>query len=43
MRYLMFVANDPDGDVDETGEGTIDVEEWVAKNDAAGTRTGHLP
>jgi hypothetical protein len=38
MRYLMFVAVDPDGDVDETGEGTIDVEEWVAKHDAAGRR-----
>jgi hypothetical protein len=38
MRYLMFVAMDPDGDVDETGEGTIDVEEWVEKNDSAGKR-----
>ncbi len=38
MRYLMFVARDPDGDVDETGEGTIDVEEWVDKNDSAGKR-----
>ena len=38
MRYLMFVAIDPDGDVDETGEGTLDVEDWVAKYDAAGKR-----
>ena len=38
MKYLMFVATDPDrpAEVDETG--TLPVEEWVQKNDAAGTR-----
>ena len=38
MRYLMFVAMDPDAAADESTEGTLDVEEWVAKHDAAGTR-----
>jgi hypothetical protein len=38
MKYLMFVALDPEGDVDETGEGTLDVDAWVSKNDAAGKR-----
>jgi hypothetical protein len=38
MKYLMFVAADPDApaEVDETG--TVPIEEWVEKNDAAGTR-----
>ena len=38
MKYLMFVATGPDRptDVDETG--TVPIEEWVEKNDAAGTR-----
>ena len=38
MRYLMFVATDPENEPDSTGEGTLAIEEWVAKNDAAGTR-----
>lgn len=38
MRYLMFVATDPDADPDETGEGTVDVDTWTETNDAAGTR-----
>ena len=40
MKYLRFVATDPDrpAEVDETG--TLPVDEWVEKNDAAGsTRT----
>jgi hypothetical protein len=37
MRYLMFVAIDPDAD-GESDEGTLAVEDWVAKHDAAGTR-----
>jgi hypothetical protein len=38
MKYLMFVATDPDrpAEVDETG--VMEIEEWVDKNDAAGTR-----
>ena len=38
MRYLMFVATDPDApaEVDETGTDPIEV--WVQKNDAAGKR-----
>jgi hypothetical protein len=38
MKYLMFVATDPDApaEVDETG--TVPIEEWVEKNDAAGIR-----
>ena len=38
MKYLMFVATDPDrpAEIDETG--TVPIEEWVEKNDAAGTR-----
>jgi len=38
MRYLMFVATDPENAPDSIGEGTLAIEEWVAKNDAAGTR-----
>ena len=38
MRYLMFVATDPVNAPDPTGQGTLPIEEWVAKNDAAGTR-----
>ena len=38
MKYLMFVAIDPDrpAEIDETG--TLPIDEWVEKNDAAGTR-----
>jgi hypothetical protein len=38
MKYLMFVATDPDApaEVDETGVDEID--DWVERNDAAGTR-----
>jgi hypothetical protein len=38
MKYLMFVATDPDRPavVDETG--TEPIEMWVEKNDAAGKR-----
>jgi hypothetical protein len=36
MKYLMFVANDPDGEVDETGEGTLDIGTWVDSNEVAG-------
>lgn len=38
MRYLMFVALDPEGQPDETGEGTLDVDEWVSKHDSSGAR-----
>jgi hypothetical protein len=38
VKYLMFVCTDPDTAPDETGEGTIDVEEWVEKHDASGKR-----
>jgi hypothetical protein len=38
MRYLMFVATDPENAPDSTGEGTLSIDEWVAKNDGAGTR-----
>jgi len=34
----MFVATDPENAPDSIGEGTLAIEEWVAKNDAAGTR-----
>ncbi len=36
MKYLMFVATDPDADVDESGEGTLDIETWVDTNEATG-------
>ncbi len=38
MKYLMFVCTDPETPPDETGEGTLDVEDWVDKYDAAGKR-----
>ena len=38
MRYLMFVATDPTEDVDPSGEGTLDIEQWCDKYDATGTR-----
>jgi hypothetical protein len=38
MRYLMFVATDPENAPDRTGEGTLAIDDWVAKHDAAGTR-----
>jgi hypothetical protein len=38
MRYLMFVATDPDTDADASLEGTIPIEEWCDKNDTAGVR-----
>ena len=38
MKYMMFVANDPEAAADETGEGTLDIETWVKTNDAAGRR-----
>src|SRR5262249_60331672 len=38
MRYMMSVATDPETAPDSTGEGALAIEEWVAKNDAAGTR-----
>ena len=38
MKYLMFVCTDPEALADETGEGTIEVDEWVAKYDGNGTR-----
>ena len=38
MKYLMFVATDPDSptEIDETG--TLPIEQWVERHDAAGTR-----
>lgn len=39
MKFLMFVATDPEHDGSEVDEtGTLDVEEWVDKYDAAGVR-----
>ncbi|MFC6345328.1 YciI family protein [Nocardioides hankookensis] len=38
MKYLMFVATDPDRPADVVETGTVPIEEWVEKNDAAGTR-----
>lgn len=42
MKYLMFVATDPDSGSDSgsdpTGEGTLDIETWVETHDAAGKR-----
>ena len=38
MKYLMFVCTDPDGNPDEPADGTLDVDDWVAKHDGAGTR-----
>lgn len=36
MQFLMFVTSDPEPDA--TGEGTIDVEEWVERFDSTGRR-----
>lgn len=39
MKYLMFVGKAPDRDpADDDMTGTLDVEEWVDKHDAAGRR-----
>jgi hypothetical protein len=38
MKYMMFVATDPDTDADETGEGTLDIDTWADTHDAAGKR-----
>jgi hypothetical protein len=38
MKYLMFVAVDPDAPAEPDETGTVPIEEWVEKNDAAGTR-----
>ena len=38
MRYLMFVAQDPEGETDPTGEGTLKVDEWVERFDSSGRR-----
>jgi len=39
MKYLMFVGLDPDRDpADNDLTGTLDVEDWVTKHDAAGRR-----
>ncbi|WP_020575187.1 YciI family protein [Actinopolymorpha alba] len=37
MKYLMFVATDPDGERDDP-PGEVTIEEWVAKHDASGAR-----
>ena len=36
MKYLMLVADDPEADPNETGEGTLDIDTWVSTNQAAG-------
>ena len=38
MKYLMFVCTDPTTPSDETGEGTLGVEEWVDKYHGSGKR-----
>ena len=38
MKFLMLVATDPDRPEDPDLAGTEPIEEWVAKNDAAGIR-----
>lgn len=38
MRYLMFVATDPEDDADPSGAGTLPIEDWCDKHDAAGAR-----
>lgn len=38
MRYLMLVATDPDLAPDDHDEGGVDIDTWVEKHDAAGTR-----
>ena len=36
MKYLMLVADDPEADPNDTGEGTLDIDTWVSSNQAAG-------
>ena len=36
MKYLMLVADDPEADPNETGEGTLEIDTWVSTNQAAG-------
>lgn len=36
MKYLMFVATDPEAPADESTEGTLDIDTWVSSNEAAG-------
>jgi hypothetical protein len=36
MKYLMLVADDPEANPNETGEGTLDIDTWVSTNQAAG-------
>lgn len=38
MRYLMFVATDPDIDPDAGLDGTLPIDEWCDKHDTAGVR-----
>jgi hypothetical protein len=38
MRYLMFVATDPENEPDPSGEGTLPIEDWCDKHDATGAR-----
>jgi hypothetical protein len=38
MRYLMFVADDPENEPDPTGAGTLPIEQWCQKYDASGVR-----
>lgn len=38
MKYLMFVATDPEAPAEAEDTGTDPVEVWVEKNDAAGKR-----
>ncbi len=39
MRYLLFICTDPDGPTEATpGDGTMDVEDWVATMDGNGSR-----
>ncbi len=36
MRFLMFVETATDTDPEPTGEGVLDIEEWVTKYEASG-------
>jgi hypothetical protein len=38
MKYLMFVCTDPEADPEESGEGTLEVDDWVDKYDGSGKR-----
>ena len=38
MRYLMFVATDPDNEPDRSGAGTLPIDDWCEKHDSAGVR-----